>query len=307
MSKVTVFGSFVVDLMARTPHLPVPGETVRGTMFRMGPGGKGFNQAVAAHKAGADVTIVTKLGRDSFAQVALNAMSELEMNQNGILYSEDSPTGCALISVDEKSGQNEIVIVPGALNTFNNAETDMLADTLADSEYVLLQLEVNQDANERVAELAIKNGCKVILNSAPYATVTDAFLSKCFMVTPNETEAEALTGIPIETDDDAVRAADYFHRRGVNIVLITLGVRGVFYSDGVYHETIPAFSVKAIDTTGAGDAFNGGLLAALAEQKALPEAIRFGQGTAALSVQKIGTTPAMPTRQEIDDFLCTRD
>ena len=122
MSRVTVFGSFVVDLMARTPHLPVPGETVKGTMFRLGPGGKGFNQAVAAHKAGAEVTVVTKLGRDSFAAVAEDTMRELGMDASRVLYSEDAPTGCALISVDEKTGQNEIVIVPGALNTISPDE-----------------------------------------------------------------------------------------------------------------------------------------------------------------------------------------
>ncbi len=306
MSKVIVFGSFVVDLMARTPHLPVPGETVKGSMFRMGPGGKGFNQAVAAHKAGADVTVVTKLGKDSFADVALGTMTDLDMDKSGILYSEEYPTGCALISVDETSGQNEIVIVPGALNTFSKEETDGISDLLASSDYVLLQLEVNQDANERVADLAVKAGCKVILNCAPYAPVTDSFLAKCSIVTPNETEAEALTGVHVETEEDAARAAQFFHWRGVSTVLITLGSKGVYYSDGISSETVPAFRVEAVDTTGAGDAFNGGLLAALAEQKSLREAIRFGQGTAALSVQKIGTTPAMPTRAEIDDFLRSR-
>ena len=303
MSRVTVFGSFVVDLMARTPHLPVPGETVKGTMFRLGPGGKGFNQAVAAHKAGAEVTVVTKLGRDSFAAVAEDTMRELGMDASRVLYSEDAPTGCALISVDEKTGQNEIVIVPGALNTISPEETETLRGLLADSEYVLLQLEVNQDANERVAGLARETGCKVILNSAPYSPVTDAFLSLCAMVTPNETEAEALTGVHVETDEDAAEAAAYFHERGVETVLITLGQRGVFFSMQGEHKRIPAFEVEAVDTTGAGDAFNGGLLAGLAEQMKLPEAIRFGQATAALSVQKIGTTPAMPARAEIDAFL----
>lgn len=303
MSKVAVFGSFVVDLMARSPHLPVPGETVKGLMFKMGAGGKGFNQCVAAHKAGADVVMMTKLGRDSFADVALNTMSELGMPQDHIFYSDEEETGIALILVDAQSSQNEIIIVPGACNTITEEEVAGVESVIRASEYVLLQLEVNQTANELVAEMANRCGCKVIVNTAPYAPMTDAFLSKVYMVTPNEVEAEELTGVPVTDLESAKKAARFFYDRGVQKVIITLGERGVFVSSDGREEIVPAFRVNAVDTTGAGDAFNGGLLAALSEGKDIWEAVRFSNALAALSVQKLGTTPSMPARAEIDAFL----
>lgn len=303
MSKVTVFGSFVVDLMARSPHLPIPGETVKGSMFKMGAGGKGFNQCVAAHKAGADVVMITKLGRDSFADVALNTMDQLGMTKEHLFFSENTETGIALILVDEKTSQNEIIIVPGACNTITAEEIQSIEPIIKESEYVLLQLEVNQDANEMVVDLAAKYGCKVIFNTAPYSPISDKLLSKVYMVTPNEVEAEELTGIPVTDLESAKKAAKYFFDKGVQKVIITLGSRGVFVSSDGKEEIVPAFKVNAIDTTGAGDAFNGGLLAALAEGKDIWEAVRFANALAALSVQRLGTTPSMPTREEVDAFL----
>lgn len=303
MSKVAVFGSFVVDLMARTPHLPIPGETVKGSMFKMGAGGKGFNQCVAAHKAGADVVMMTKLGRDSFADVALNVMKDLGMPQDSLFFSDDVETGIALILVDEKTSQNEIVIVPGACNTITAEEVASVKDVIKESEYVLLQLEVNQDANEMIVEMAREHGCKVIVNTAPYAPFTDEFLSKVYMVTPNEVEAEEITGVHVTDFESAQKAAKYFYERGVQAVVITLGSRGVFVSSDGKEEIIPAFKVDAIDTTGAGDAFNGGLLAALSKGMDIWEAARFANALAALSVQRLGTTPAMPTLEEVEAFL----
>lgn len=303
MSKVAVFGSFVVDLMARSPHLPTPGETVKGSMFKMGAGGKGFNQCVAAHKAGSETVMMTKLGKDSFADVALNAMNELGMPKDYLFFSDEKETGIALILVDEKTSQNEIIIVPGACNTITAKEIKNIEPVIKECEYVLLQLEVNQDANEMVADMAEQYGCKVIVNTAPYAPVTDDFLSKVYMVTPNEVEAEALTGIPVVDLESAKRAAGYFYKKGVKRVIITLGSRGVFVSADGREEIVPAFRVNAIDTTGAGDAFNGGLLAALSEGKDIWEAVRFSNALAALSVQRLGTTPSMPRREEIDTFL----
>lgn len=306
MDKVVVFGSFVVDLMARSPHLPVPGETVKGSMFRMGPGGKGFNQCVAAHKAGADVVMVTKVGRDSFANVALDAMDELGMNKDSLFYSDDVETGIALILVDENTSQNEIIIVPGACHTITEEEVRSIEAVIKESKYVLLQLEVNQDANEMVVDMANRYGCKVIVNTAPYAKISDEFLAKTYMVTPNEVEAEELTGVHVEDLESAHKAAEYFYEKGVEKVLITLGSRGVFVSSDGREEIIPAFKVDAVDTTGAGDAFNGGLLAALAKGENIWDAVRFANALAALSVQKLGTTPSMPTLEEIEAFLESR-
>lgn len=304
--KVTVFGSFVVDLMGRTPHLPVPGETVKGSFFKQGAGGKGFNQGIAAHKAGGDVAMITKIGRDSFADVALNAMDEVGMPKDYLFYNDDVATGIALILVDENTSQNEIVIVPGACSTITDEDIASVADRIKESGYVLLQLEVNQDANEKVAKLAKENGVKVIINTAPYQPISDEFLNGAYLVTPNEVEAEELTGIPVKDLESADRAAKVFFDKGVQNVLITLGSRGVYINTEGKSVIVPAYKVNAIDTTGAGDAFNGGLLAALAEGKTLPEAARFANALAALSVQRIGTTPAMPTREEIDAFLAER-
>lgn len=307
MKKVAVFGSFVVDLMARSPHLPVPGETVKGSMFKMGPGGKGFNQCVAAHKAGADVVMMTKIGTGTFANVMLDTMTELNMPKDNIFITKETETGIALILVDENSSQNEIIIVPGACNTITAEEVASVENVIKECEYVLLQLEVNQDANEMIVDMANKYGCKVIMNTAPYAPMTDEFLSKCYMVTPNEVEAEEITGVEVKDLDSAKQAAAYFREKGVTDVVITLGSRGVFVSSKGKEIVVPAYKVDAIDTTGAGDAFNGGLLAALSEGKELWEAVRFANGLAALSVQRLGTTPSMPTREEIDKFLAEHE
>lgn len=302
-SKITVFGSFVVDLMARTPSLPIPGETVKGSMFKMGAGGKGFNQCVAAHKAGADVIMCTKLGRDTFADVALNTMAQLNMPKDYIFTDNDLATGIALILVDENSAQNEIVIVSGACGNITDADIAKVTPRILESEYVLLQLEVNQDANEKVAKIAKDAGVKVIVNTAPYQPVTDSFLAGSYLVTPNEVEAELMTGVHVEDLASASKAAAVFRAKGVENVLITLGGKGVFVSSEGREEIIPAYHVDAVDTTGAGDAFNGGLLAALAEGKPLWEAAAFANALAALSVQKLGTTPSMPLREEIDAFI----
>lgn len=302
-SPITVFGSFVVDLMGRTPHLPAPGETVKGSFFKQGAGGKGFNQGIAAHKAGGNVAMITKLGKDSMAEIAHKAMDDVHLSKDHLFYSEDVATGIALILVDETSSQNEIVIVPGACSTITDEDIAAVSHTITTSSYLLLQLEVNQDANEKVAKLAKAHGVKVIINTAPYQPVTDDFLNGAYLVTPNEVEAEALTGIPVTDLESADKASAVLFQKGVQNVLITLGKRGVYVNTGNKSEIIPAYKVNAVDTTGAGDAFNGGLLTALSEGKDLWEAARFGNALAALSVQKLGTTPSMPTRAEIDAFL----
>ena len=305
MSKVMVFGSFVVDLMARSPHLPTPGETIKGSMFKMGPGGKGFNQGVAAHKAGADITMVTKLGKDSFSNVALDTMTELGMNKEYIFSTDKAGTGIALILVDDNSGQNEIIIVPGTCDRITEKEVFSVEEVLKKCKYILLQLEINQDANDMVADLALKHNCKVIVNTAPYSPLSDEFYSKIYMVTPNEVEAEALTGIKVVDLESAKKAANFFKEKGVEEVIITMGKTGSFVSANGKEAIIPSFKVETIDTTGAGDAFNGGLLSALSRGLDTHEAAYYATAVAALSVQKLGTTPSMPTKKEIDEFLRT--
>lgn len=301
--KITVFGSFVVDLMGRTPHLPLPGQTVKGSFFKQGAGGKGFNQGIAAHKAGGDVAMITKLGRDSMANVALDAMDDVGMSKEFLFFNDEVATGIALILVDENTSQNEIVIVPGACATITDSDIARVEQLIRESTYVLLQLEVNQDANEKVARLAKENGVRVIINTAPYQPVSDEFLRGTYLVTPNEVEAEELTGVHVSDLASADRASKVLLNKGVQNVLITLGGQGVYVHTPEGSEIIPAYKVEAIDTTGAGDAFNGGLLTALAEGKTLRQAARFANALAAISVQRIGTTPSMPTRAEVDAFL----
>lgn len=301
--KITVFGSFVVDLMGRSPHLPVPGETVKGSVFKMGPGGKGFNQGVAAHKSGGEVQIVTKIGRDSFGKIAIEAMKDLGIDTKHMLYSKEVETGIALILVDEETAQNEIVVVSGACSTITAKEVENLRGVIGESEYLLTQLETNLLAVDQVVELAWKLGTKVILNPAPVQAVSDDVLERTYLITPNEVEAQILTGIEVKDEESASKAAGWFFNKGVENVVITLGSKGAYIANKKEGTLIPAYQVKAIDTTGAGDAFNGGLVTALSEGKSLFEAAQFASALAALAVQKIGTTPSMPERKDIDDFL----
>ena len=296
--KVTVFGSCVVDLMSRAPHLPVPGETVRGGLFMEGPGGKGFNQGVAAHKAGADVAMVTKLGRDRMANIALEAMDALGMLRDFLFFSESVGTGTALILVDENSSQNMIIIVPGACATFNAEDIAIVKRRILESAYLLLQLEVNQDANEQVASFAKENGVRVIINTAPYQPITDEFLSGAYLVTPNEVEAEGLTGVRVSDLESADRAARVFLDKGVQNVLITMGAQGVYVNTEGHSQIIPAFKVKAVDTTGAGDVYHGAFMASWLRRHDLGRAMRFASVVAALKCRKPGGRAGIPTMEE---------
>ena len=301
--KIVVFGSFVVDLMGRGPHLPVPGETVKSGFFKMGAGGKGFNQGVAAHKAGGDVTMVTKLGMDTFANVALDTMTELGMDTSKVIRTEEYPTGVALIEVDETTGQNAIMVIPSSCDHIEDAEVDALKPLIEGADILLTQLETNMSSIQRVIDIAHAAGKTIILNTAPVQPVADDLLKKVTIVTPNEVEASILTGIKVVDADSAKQAAEWFLAKGVQKVVITMGGMGAFIADGDQRLMTPAFKVSAVDTTGAGDAYNGGFVAALAEGCDMIEASRFAAATAALSVQRMGTTPAMPTRAEIDAFL----
>lgn len=298
--KVVVFGSFVVDLTGRTPRLPVPGETVMGTSFAMGPGGKGSNQAVAAHRAGADMTLVTKVGKDVFGTVATDFYKEEGMDTSYIFEDESKETGCALISVDENTAQNEIVVISGACGNITPEDVEKSRSLIESAGILLLQLEINLDALYKVIDIAHETGVTIVLNPAPAAELPDEVLRKIDIVTPNETEAQVLTGVKIENEADAKKAAKVFMDKGVKEVVITLGSLGAFAMDQEKSELVERLNVDAIDTTGAGDAFNGGFVMALAEGKDLFTALRYGNVTGALSVTKLGTAPSMPSREEIN-------
>lgn len=300
---IVVFGSFVVDLTSRSKGLPLPGQTLLGSSFKMGAGGKGSNQAVAAHRAGANVTLVTKIGDDVFGQVALDFYRTEGMDTAYILRDSERETGVALIMVDEQSAQNEIVVVSGACAHITDEDVERCRPLIESAAILLLQHEINFTAQYKVIDIAHAAGVKIVLNPAPAVEIPDEVLKKIDIVTPNETEAQALTGVEVKGAKDARRAAQAFLDRGVGSVVITMGALGSFATDGTRSELLPRLSVDAIDTTGAGDAFNGGFVMALAEGRDLFQALRYGNAAGALSVTRLGTAPAMPSRAEIDRMV----
>lgn len=298
--RVVVFGSYVTDLTGRSSKFPEPGETVLGSSFKPGPGGKGSNQAVAAHRSGADMTLITKLGKDAFGQMAQDFYRSEGMDTSHLLLDDDHETGAALIMVNEESGQNMIMVMIGACGSITEADVEKSRTLIEQADYLLVQLEINPDALERVIDIAVHSGTRVILNPAPARSLSDTLLSKVYAVTPNETEAYLLTGVKVTDKQSAHSAAAVFLQKGVQQVIITLGSQGVYATDGQREELYERISVQAVDTTGAGDAFNGGFVTALAEGRDLFEAARYGNCVGALSVTRKGTAPAMPYKADID-------
>lgn len=303
MSKVVVVGSYVVDLMSRTPHLPKPGETVLGGPFKMGPGGKGGNQATAASRCGSEVTFVTKLGDDLFGREALQHFMSEGINTEYIKVDSQQATGAALIVVDEQS-ENSIVVALGACGRITEEEVQAAENKIADASIVLLQLETSLEAVVTTVKLAAKYNVPVILNPAPYQDFPREILTNVTYLTPNETEAFELTGVEVIDEKSALIASEKLYEMGVNTVIITMGKQGAYlYRGGEQGKLVTGFRVNAVDTTGAGDAFNGGFAYALSCGKSIDEAITFANAVAALSVTKVGTAPAMPYRQDVEKLL----
>jgi ribokinase len=306
MSKIVVVGSYVVDLMSRTPHLPKPGETVLGGPFKMGPGGKGGNQATAAARCGSEVTFVTKLGDDIFGREALKHFNGEKVNTQYIKVDPNQATGVALIEVDDHS-ENSIVVALGACGTITESEVLAVEEKVKEADIVLLQLETSIEAVVTTVKLAKKYGIPVILNPAPYQQFPREILKDVAYITPNETEACELSGIEVTDEVTALAAAKRIYEMGVGTVIITLGSKGAFfYRGGEKGELVPSFKVKAVDTTGAGDAFNGGFTHAISNGYNVKDAIVFGNTVAALSVTKLGTAPAMPYKHEVEAFFAKR-
>lgn len=302
--NVTVMGVFALDVAFRTPRLPVWGETVVGGSLRIGPGGKGSNQAIAAAKLGANTTFLSRIGADAFGEIALNAYREAGVNTDFLTRAKAEATGAAAILVDENSGENAIVICPGAAEALTRKEMDRAADRIADSACFLAQFELPVALVEYGLALARRKGVTTILNPAPGLRCPDSLLALCDYVTPNESEAEALTGMRVATLDEADTAAAELLRRGAVHAVITLGARGVLVKSATISQHIAAFHTgPVVDTTGAGDAFNAGFAVALAEGKHLLDAARFGCAVAGISVTRHGTAPSMPRRDEVDALL----
>ncbi|HAZ37127.1 MAG TPA: ribokinase, partial [Clostridiaceae bacterium] len=282
---------------------PVKGETVKGSTFKLGPGGKGSNQGVAAQRAGADVTMITKLGKDDFAEIALKSFKNEGMDTKFVFQDEKYSTGAALIMVDEKTSENEIVVVPGACSNITDKDIKMAKESIENSKVFLTQLETNVDAVEKAVDIAYKNGVTVVLNPAPVQEISDELYKKIDVLTPNEVEASILSGVNVETIEDAKKAANVLMKKGVKNVLITLGSKGVLVVTSQKEEFIQSYKVNVVDTTGAGDAYNGAFATALSEGKDIFEAAHFANAAAAISVTRIGTAPAMAYRNEIEKFI----
>lgn len=303
---IIVMGSFVADLMGRGHALPVPGQTVKGHFFKVGPGGKGSNQAVAAARAGGQVAMVTRLGRDAFGDMALATWRAEGIDTSQVLLSDSDPTGAALILVEETGGQNAIMVIPGACGAI---PTQAVASALLDfrgARVLVLQFETNFDAFETALREGSAAGMITIVNPAPAAHLPEELFPLVDYFTPNETEAEALSGVEVKDVASAEKAAAVLHEKGARAVIITLGEKGCLVSlRGFPPRLVPAFPVEALDTTGAGDAFTGAFALALSEKRDVHDAARFACAAAALSVTKLGTAPAMPQRSEIDAFLAS--
>jgi len=300
---IVILGVFVADTAYRAVRQPKLGETILGNDFKLGPGGKGSNQSVAAARLGADIAFVTRLGNDAFADLAKKTWEDAGVTPV-VTFDPESYTGAAYIFVEEATGNNAIIISPGAAAKIAIADIEANADLIRSASVFVTQLEQPLPAAVRALEIARQAGVTTILNPAPAASLDDRIFTLCDYLTPNETETEELTGMPVTSIEEARAAGDALLKKGVGGAVITLGERGVLYHDGKTSEVVPAFKAGAVvETTGAGDAFNGGFATGLAEGMPPLEAVRFGCAVAGISVTRPGTAPSMPTRAEVRDLL----
>jgi len=304
MKKILVVGSSNTDLIIKVPEIPRPGETLLGGQFQTFPGGKGANQAVAAARAGGEVVFIAAVGDDAYGAEAIRGYKEDKINTEDIKVCKGVPSGIAMITVSHK-GENAITVASGANGELSAADLDEAEEAFEEADYMLVQLETPLETVHKAVELCAEFDTRVILNPAPAAELSSEILGKVDIITPNETEAEKLTGTKVENEASAILAADALHKNGIGTVIITMGSQGAFLSDPASgnKRMIPGFSVKAVDTTAAGDVFNGQLAVALAEGLGLEEAILLSHSAAALSVQKLGAQSSIPLREETNSFL----
>ena len=304
MNRIVVVGSSNTDMIIRLPRIPNPGETIIGGEFSMAAGGKGANQAVAAARAGGDVAFIARVGADVFGEQAVYGLVGDGINVQGIVRDPEAPSGVALIFVGG-DGENSIAVASGANARLSVDDVERARDVIASARVLLVQLEIPLETVRAAVELAAPEAL-VILNPAPATPLDNGLLARVTILTPNASEAEALTGVAIADEASAARAANVLLDRGVKTVLITLGPQGAYVAGEEFQGIVPGFSVTAVDTTAAGDVFNGALAIALAEKNPLPDAVRFANAAAALSVTRLGAQPSVPTRRDIDTFLSSR-
>lgn len=299
---VVVLGGINMDLVAIAPRFPEAGETVVGSRFMTYPGGKGANQAVAAARMGARTAMVGCVGDDMFAPQLKEAMAASGVDVSGVTLAPGTSSGIAVIEIDG-SAQNRIIQVLGANDTCGEPEAQRVALAMRRASTLLLQLEVSIDLSLRVAQDASALGKTVILDPGPVRTLPQGFYACCDVITPNETEAQALVGFPVDGPASAARAARRLLDRGVGMAVVKLGAQGVYYATEEESEHVPPFPVVAVDSVAAGDAFNGALAVALAEGNPLTRAVRIAAAAGALAVTKTGAQDSMPTRQEVEALL----
>jgi ribokinase len=302
-----VLGAFVTDLTCRTRRMANWGETILGTAFKLGPGGKGSNQAVAAARLGAEVCLITKLGRDAFGDMAKAFYIQEGMSLTRVYEDPEETSATATIIVDDSTRENAIIVVQGACNHLTIAEVEAAADEIRNADIFLTQLELPLPPTIRGVEIAHEAGVPVILNPAPAIALPPDVLQKVDYLTPNESEAITLIGGEFAGElKDLERLADHLLAFGVRNIVLTLGEKGVLVKAGGPSAQVAAFHVaQVVETTGAGDAFTGGFAVALAEGKSLIEAARYGCAVAGISVTRPGTAPSMPHREEVDALICT--
>jgi ribokinase len=301
---ITVMGIFALDLAFRTHKLPAWGETVVGSSLATVPGGKGTNQAIAAARLGAETYFLSKIGTDAFGQIAEAAYREAGVRTDFLRRDPQAATGAAAILLDDATGENAIVVSPGASSALTISEIDAAREAIARSACFLTQCELPLSFARHALGLARSLGVPTILNPAPAVAGAESLLPLCDYVTPNEHEAQALTGLSVGTLAEAEAAADALLARGARHTILTLGARGAFVKSATLKQHIPAFdAAPVVDTSGAGDAFNGGFAAALAEGMDVIEAARFGCAVAGIAVTRPGTSPSMPRREEVEALL----
>lgn len=300
---IVILGVFVADTAYRASRQPKIGETIIGNEFSLGPGGKGSNQAVAAALAGGNVHFISRLGKDDFANMAISLWEKSGITPHVTQYS-DSYTGAAYIFIEDKTGNNAIIVSPGAAANINDDDITANKELIQGSRVFMTQLEQSLDAAGTALSFAKDGGAITILNPAPAQPLGENILKLCDFVTPNEIEAEQITGIPVKSINDAEIAAGKLLEEGASAAVITLGEQGALFKDNnqIIHQ--PSYEVgPVVETTGAGDAFNGGLAVALAEEMPIDKALRFACATASISVTRQGTAPSMPDRHEIDTLI----
>ncbi|EAR53227.1 ribokinase [Photobacterium sp. SKA34] len=302
MSKLVVLGSVNADHVLQVPSFPRPGETLHGRNYQVIPGGKGANQAVAAARLNADIGFIACVGDDAFGLLMHDNFIKDGIDVRGVKTEMGTPTGIAMIQVSD-CGENSICLSAEANNKLTEQAIESDLDTIRQAEYLLMQLETPMCGIEKAAKVAKLASTTVILNPAPARELSDELLACVDVITPNETEAEVLTGVMVTDNQSAQQAADILHGKGIKTVMITLGAKGVWLSQNGSGDIISGFRVEATDTTAAGDTFNGALVTGLLEDLALESAIKFAHAAAAISVTRFGAQTSIPTREEVDLFL----